>query len=115
MFASSAQCPKSADGRFMFITYEDVLKQFPVKIKMILEEYGLAETVTEDMAIAMLRLCKWNGERMSERWFSNETKFKYETGIEFDPSVTKDMSQQEKLVFNSSKKENNGGMCVVCY
>lgn len=115
MFASATNCPKSADGKFMFVTYEDVLKLLPVKIKVILEEYGLAEAVTEDQAMALLRLCKWNGERMSERWFSNETQLKYEAGILFDPSVTKTMSKQEQQAFFASRKENNGGYCVVCY
>ena len=69
LFAQFSNCPKSSDGKFMFITYNDVLKMFPVKIKQILEEYGLAEVFNEDQAIALLRLCKWNGERMSDKWF----------------------------------------------
>ena len=69
LLAQFSNCPKSSDGKFMFITYNDVLKLFPIKIKQILEEYGLSEVFTEDQAIALLRLCKWNGERMSERWF----------------------------------------------
>ena len=96
MGGSVAGCPKSKDGKFMFITYDDVLKLFPVKIKSILEEYGLAEVVSQDEAIAVLRLCRWNGERMSERWFSNEIQLKYEAGILFDPGVVKTMSKAEK-------------------
>ena len=95
MLAAVSTCPKSPDGKFMFITYDDVLKQFPVKIGQILEEYGLAEAVSQDEAIAVLRLCKWSGERMSERWFSDETQLKYDAGIIFDPSVAKKMSKQE--------------------
>lgn len=76
----------------MFITYEDVLKLFPVKIKCLLEEYGLDEVVNEDQAIAMLRLTKWNGEKMSERWFADENKFKQQVGIKFDPGVMSKMS-----------------------
>lgn len=26
MLAATSNCPKSADGKFMFVTYEDVLK-----------------------------------------------------------------------------------------
>lgn len=48
MLAQIGKCPKSPDGKFIFITYDDVLKLFPIKIKSILEEYGLAEVVTED-------------------------------------------------------------------
>lgn len=95
MLASVAKCPKSQDGKFMFITYEDVLKLFPIKIKMILEEYGLEEVVTEDQAIAMLRLCRWNGERLSEKYFSDETQLKIDAGIVFDPGLLKKMSQQD--------------------
>lgn len=99
----------------MFITYNDVLKLFPIKIKQILEEYGLSEVFSEDQAIAILRLCKWNGERMSDRWFQNETQLKYDAGILFDPNVLKSMSGQQLQTFNASKKENNGGYCMVCY
>ena len=72
MIASYMNCLKSADGKFIFITYEDVLKLFPIKIKAILEEYGLEDTISEDEAIALLRKVKWNGERLAERWLSNE-------------------------------------------
>lgn len=48
MIAQIGKCPKSPDGKFVFITYEDVLKLFPIKIQSILEEYGLAGVVTED-------------------------------------------------------------------
>ena len=48
LFAQFSNCPKSSDGKFMFITYNDVLKMFPIKIKQILEEYGLSEVFTED-------------------------------------------------------------------
>ena len=48
MIAQISKCPKSPDGKFIFITYDDVLKLFPIKIKSILEEYGLDEVVTED-------------------------------------------------------------------
>lgn len=115
MLAQISKCPKSQDGKFVFITYEDVLKLFPIKIKSLLEEYGLAEVVTEDQAISVLRLCKWNGELMSERWFSNETNLKYEAGILFDPNIEKPMDKQQLMAFNASKKESNGGYCMVCY
>lgn len=48
MIAQIGKCPKSPDGKFVFITYEDVLKLFPIKIQSILEEYGLAGVITED-------------------------------------------------------------------
>ena len=63
----------------------------------------------------MLRLCRWNGELMSERWFSNETKLKYEAGITYDTNIEKSMDKQQMMTFNASKKQNNGGYCMVCY
>ena len=33
MLTQFSKCPKSADGKFIFITYEDVLKLFPIKIQ----------------------------------------------------------------------------------
>ena len=43
--------------------------------------------LTDDQAIIMLRVYKWNLEKLQEAWFStdNTQKLKIKSGLEFDP------------------------------
>lgn len=52
---------------------------------------------------------------MADKWFSNETKLSYESGILYDANIEKGMDKQTLATFNASKSKNNGGYCMVCY
>lgn len=52
---------------------------------------------------------------MNDAYLENEISVKYTTGILYDQKKGNAMPKNKLKELNASCKENNGGICIVCY
>jgi lipopolysaccharide biosynthesis glycosyltransferase len=64
----------------------------------------------DDDVLSVLRYFKFSQIKIDENWFGDQDALKTQIGIDFDQKL---LTKYKDI--NASTKENNGGMCSICF